>query len=129
MRKRIYTENAPAPIGPYSQGVIGSGCFVYTAGQIPIDPQSGKLIEGDIKAQTRQVLNNLSAVLAAGGASMQSVVKTTVYLTDMNEFVGMNEVYNEYFSESLPARTTVEVSKLPKGARVEIDAVALVVSI
>lgn len=126
MRKRVYTENAPAPIGPYSQAVIGSGCFVFTAGQIPIDPQTGNIVDGDIKLQTKQALNNLSAILAASGATLHSVVKTTVYLTDMKDFVGMNEVYSEYFSESLPARTTIEVSKLPRDAKVEIEAIALV---
>ncbi|RCK72868.1 MAG: Bona fide RidA/YjgF/TdcF/RutC subgroup [Ignavibacteriae bacterium] len=129
MRKKIYTENAPAPIGPYSQAVIGSGCFVFTAGQIPIDPQTGNLVEGDIKVQTRQVLNNLSAVLAASGATLHSVLKTTVYLADMKDFAGMNEVYNEYFSESIPARTTVEVSKLPRDAKIEIEVIALVVNV
>lgn len=126
MRKKVFTENAPAPIGPYSQAVIGSGCFVFTAGQIPIDTQTGNLVDGDIKLQTRQVLNNLSAVLAASGATLHSVIKTTVYLTDMKDFAGMNEVYNEYFSEGLPARTTIEVSKLPRDAKVEIEAIALV---
>lgn len=126
MKKKIYTENAPAPIGPYSQAVIGSGCFVFTAGQIPIDPQTGNLVDGDIKSQTKQVLNNLLAVLAASGATLHSVVKTTVYLTDMKDFAGMNEVYSEYFSEGLPARTTIEVSKLPRDAKVEIEAIALV---
>lgn len=129
MRKKIYTENAPAPIGPYSQAVMSSGCFLFTAGQIPIDPQTGALVEGDIKIQTRQALDNLLAILAAGGATLHSVVKTTVYLVDMKDFAGMNEIYSEYFSESLPARTTVEVSKLPRDAKVEIEAIALVTNV
>lgn len=128
MRKKIYTDAAPAPIGPYSQAVIGSGCVVFTAGQIPIDPTSGQIVANDIKAQTNQVLKNLVAILEAGGATLQSVLKTTVYLTDMNEFAGMNEVYGEYFSESPPARTTVQVSRLPRDVKVEIEAVALVVN-
>lgn len=128
MRKKIYTENAPAPIGPYSQAMIGSGCFLFTAGQIPIDPASGQIVAGDIKAQTNQVLKNLAAILEVGGATFQSVLKTTVFLTDMNEFAGMNEVYGEYFSDSPPARTTVQVSRLPRDVKVEIEAVALVVN-
>lgn len=128
MRKKIYTDAAPAPIGPYSQAVIGSGCVIFTAGQIPIDPASGLIVANDIKAQTNQVLKNLVAILEAGGATLQSVLKTTVYLTDMNEFAGMNEVYGEYFSESPPARTTVQVSRLPRDVKVEIEAVALVVN-
>ncbi len=128
MRKKIYTENAPAPIGPYSQAMIGSGCFLFTAGQIPIDPASGQIVTGDIKAQTNQVLKNLAAILEAGGATLQTVLKTTVYLTDMNEFAGMNEVYGEFFSDSPPARTTVQVSRLPRDVKVEIEALALVVN-
>ncbi|MDP2207374.1 MAG: RidA family protein [Bacteroidota bacterium] len=128
MRKKIYTENAPAPIGPYSQAIIGSGCFLFTAGQIPIDPASGQIVTGDIKAQTNQVLKNLAAILDTGGATLQSVLKTTVYLTDMNEFAGMNEVYGEFFSDSPPARTTVQVSRLPRDVKVEIEAVALIVN-
>lgn len=128
MRKKIYTDNAPAPIGPYSQAMIGSGCYLFTAGQIPIDPASGQIVTGDIKAQTNQVLKNLAAILEAGGATLQSVLKTTVFLTDMNEFSGMNEVYGEYFADSPPARTTVQVSRLPRDVKVEIEAVALVVN-
>ncbi len=126
MRKNIYTDKAPAAIGPYSQAIIGSGCFVFTAGQIPINPENGQVVEGDIKNQTKQVLKNLAAVLEAGGATLRSVVKTTVFLTDMNEFASMNEVYGEFFSNSSPARSTVEVSRLPRDVKVEIEAVALV---
>lgn len=128
MRKKIYTDNAPAPIGPYSQAVIGSGCFVFTAGQIPIDPASGQVIEGDIKNQTRQVLKNLQAVLEAAGATLHSVVKTTVFMKDMNEFAGMNEVYGEYFTNTSPARSTFEVARLPRDVKIEIEAIALLVN-
>ncbi|MBU1299697.1 MAG: RidA family protein [Bacteroidetes bacterium] len=128
MRKKIYTDSAPAPIGPYSQAIIGSGCLLFTAGQIPINPESGQINNGDIKQQTKQVLKNLAAVLEAGGATFQSVLKTTVYLKDMDEFSGMNEVYGEFFNDSPPARTTVEVSKLPRDVKVEIEAIALVVN-
>jgi 2-iminobutanoate/2-iminopropanoate deaminase len=128
MRKKIYTDNAPAPIGPYSQAVIGSGCFVFTAGQIPIDPGSGQVVKEDIKSQTRQALKNLTAVLEASGATLHSVVKTTVFLKDMEEFAGMNEVYGEYFTNTSPARTTIEVSRLPRDVKIEIEAIALVVN-
>jgi 2-iminobutanoate/2-iminopropanoate deaminase len=128
MRKKIYTDNAPAPIGPYSQAVIGSGCFVFTAGQIPLDPATGQIVEGDIKNQTRQVLKNLTAVLEAAGATLHSVVKTTVFLKDMNEFAGMNEVYGEFFTNTAPARSAVEVARLPRDVKVEIEAIALLVN-
>jgi len=122
----VLTKNAPAPIGPYNQGIIASGSFLFTAGQIPIDPQSGNLIQGDIKTQTRQVLKNLTAILEQGGASLHTVVKTTVFLKDMNDFTGMNEVYAEFFSKETPARSTVEVARLPRDVKVEIEAIALV---
>ncbi len=125
---KILTDKAPAPIGPYSQAILVDRKFIYTAGQIAIDPPTGKLLVGDIKAQTRQSLKNIEAVLKAGGASLASVVKTTVFLKDMNEFAAMNEVYAEFFSASAPARSTVEVSRLPRDAKVEIDAIALVES-
>lgn len=124
--QKIFTNNAPAPIGPYSQAVLVDGKFLYTAGQIAIDPSTNKLIEGDIKVQTRQTLKNLEAVLVAGGATLGSVVKTTVYLKDMNEFSAMNEVYTEFFSSSAPARSTVEVARLPRDVRIEIEAVAII---
>lgn len=120
----VLTAEAPAPIGPYSQAVIASGRFLFTAGQIAINPRSGQVIEGDIKAQTRQVMKNIDAILRQGGASLAQVVKTTVYLADMNEFAGMNEVYGEFFASNPPARSTVEVARLPKGVKVEIEAVA-----
>lgn len=123
--KRITTSDAPAPIGPYSQAVA-VGTLLYTAGQIPLDPATNALVEGDIRAQTRQALKNLEAILKAGGASWDSVVKTTVFLKDMSEFAAMNEVYAEVFSKSAPARSTVEVARLPRDARVEIEAIAVI---
>ena len=124
--KHILTDKAPAPIGPYSQGVIVDGKFLYTAGQVAIDPATGKVLDGDIKVQTRQVCKNIEAILQAGGSSLKSVFKTTVFLKDMSEFTMMNEIYAEFFSESAPARSTVEVARLPKDVRVEIEAVALI---
>jgi 2-iminobutanoate/2-iminopropanoate deaminase len=126
MIQKILTDKAPAPIGPYSQAILVDGKFLYTAGQIAIVASTGKLVEGDIKAQTRQTVKNLEAVLIAGGASLSSVVKTTVYLKDMNEFSAMNEEYAEFFGSSAPARSTVEVARLPRDVRVEIEAVAVV---
>lgn len=122
--KRVLTEKAPSPIGPYSQGILVDGKFLYTAGQVAIDPSTGKIVDGDIKAQTRQVMKNLEAILVAGGASFKSVFKTTVFLKDMGEFAAMNEVYGEYFSASAPARSTVEVARLPRDVKVEIEAIA-----
>jgi 2-iminobutanoate/2-iminopropanoate deaminase len=126
MIQKVFTDNAPAPIGPYSQAILVEGKFLYTAGQIPMNPQSGKMVEGDIKAQTHQVLKNLEAVLIAGGALLSTVIKTTVFLKDMNEFGAMNEVYTEFFSKVAPARSTIEVARLPKDARVEIEAIAYI---
>lgn len=126
MKKIVLTKVAPAPIGPYNQGIVAGGTMVFTAGQIPLDPQTGQLVAGDIKAQTRQALMNVQAILEAGGASLQSVVKTTVFLKDMNEFPAMNEVYGEFFKSDPPARSTVEVARLPRDVRVEIDAIAMV---
>jgi 2-iminobutanoate/2-iminopropanoate deaminase len=124
--KKILTQNAPAPIGPYSQAMLVDGKFLYTAGQIAIDPKTGSLVPGDVKAQTRQVIKNVEQVLLAGRSSLTSVFKTTVFLKDMNEFNAMNEVYGEFFSAIAPARSTVEVARLPRDAKVEIEAVALV---
>lgn len=126
MIHKIFTERAPAPIGPYSQAIIVDGKFIYTAGQLPINPQTGKIVEGDIKEQTRQVLENLDAVLIAGGASLSSVVKTMVFLKDMNDFPAMNDVYTEYFKKIAPARSTVEVTRLPQDVRIEIEAIAVI---
>ncbi|RMD98015.1 MAG: RidA family protein [Deltaproteobacteria bacterium] len=123
-RTVISTDRAPAAIGPYSQA-IRAGNLVFTAGQIPIDPKRGELVEGDITVQTEVVLKNLSAVLEAAGSSLDRAVKVTVFLADMNDFAKMNEVYGRYFSGSKPSRSTVEVARLPKDVRVEIDVIAL----
>jgi len=124
VREIIATEAAPQAIGPYSQA-INAGDFVFTSGQIPIDPQTGVFVEGGIAEQTEQVLRNLAEVLRAAGTSLKAVVKTTVFLADMNDFAAMNEVYGRYFSNEPPARSTVEAARLPRDARVEIDAIAL----
>jgi 2-iminobutanoate/2-iminopropanoate deaminase len=123
MRKTVRTDKAPAAIGPYSQAVM-SGGFLFCSGQIPLDPETGKLVEGGIEAQTERVLMNLEAVLAAGGATLAAVVKTTVFLADLADFPAMNAVYGRYFPEDPPARATVQAARLPAGARVEIEAVA-----
>jgi 2-iminobutanoate/2-iminopropanoate deaminase len=125
LRERIQTENAPAAIGPYSQAIKAGG-FVFVSGQIPIDPQTGQFVAGGIAEQTARVLKNLQAVLEAAGSSLGQVVKTTVFLADMKEFSGMNEVYATFFPEPPPARATVAAAGLPRDARVEIEAVALV---
>jgi 2-iminobutanoate/2-iminopropanoate deaminase len=124
-REAVGTAGAPKAIGPYSQAVRAGG-FLFCSGQIPLDPLTGKMVDGGIEAQTERVLSNLEAVLIAGGATLGSVVKTTVYLVDLGEFQAMNAVYGNYFREDPPARATVQVVKLPAGARVEIDAVAAV---
>ena len=123
-REQIATSSAPAAIGPYSQA-IASGNLVFASGQIALDPASGQLVQGDVREQTRRVLENLKAVLSAAGSSLEQVVKTTVFLTRMADFAAMNEVYAEYFSQSPPARSTIAVAELPRGAQVEIEAVAL----
>ena len=124
--QKILTEEAPAPIGPYSQAVLIDGKFLFTAGQGPMDSINGKIVEGGIKEQTRQVMKNLEAILLAGGASLASVVKTTVFLKDMNEFTAMNEVYAEFLGAAAPARSTIEAARLPRDIRVEIEAVAVI---
>ena len=123
MKKVISTSKAPAAIGPYSQA-IQVGNFVYTSGQIPIDPSTGQFAEGGIKEQTRQSLLNVKAILEESGLTMGDVVKTTVFMADMNDFADMNSVYAEFFSEPYPARSAVAVKTLPKGALVEIEVVA-----
>jgi 2-iminobutanoate/2-iminopropanoate deaminase len=123
-KKTITTKEAPEAIGPYSQAVCANG-FVFISGQIPLDAKTGQIITGDIKKQTRVVLENAKAILLAAGSSFLQVVKTTVYLKSMNDFAAMNEIYAEYFSESLPARATVEVSRLPKDVAIEIDVIAI----
>lgn len=126
MYKRVVrTGQAPAAIGPYSQGMIAAN-LVFCSGQIPLDPETGKLITGTIEEQTRRVLENLAAVLKAAGTSCRQVVKTTIFLQDMNDFQKVNAVYSEYFSEPYPARSTIQVAKLPMGAAVEIEAIAVV---
>jgi 2-iminobutanoate/2-iminopropanoate deaminase len=122
---QIKTEKAPAAIGPYSQGIL-AGSLLFTSGQIPLDPAGGSLVSGGIQSETKQALENLKAVLEAGGAGLKDVVKTTVYMADLSEFAQMNEVYGSYFSGEPPARSTVGVASLPRGARVEIEAVAVV---
>jgi 2-iminobutanoate/2-iminopropanoate deaminase len=124
--KKILTEKAPAPIGPYSQAILVDSKFLYTAGQGPMDPVSGKIVEGGINEQTRQVMKNLEAILLAGGASFMSIVKTTVFLKDMNEFAAMNEVYAEFLGAAAPARSTIEAARLPRDIRIEIEAVAVI---
>ena len=126
MRKNISTENAPKAIGPYAQAVAATaGTLVFCSGQIPLDPKTGEMVgAGDVRAQTERVLENLGAVLAAAGASFASVVKTTIFLADLQDFGNVNEVYARYFAEALPARATVQAAGLPKGALVEIDAIA-----
>jgi 2-iminobutanoate/2-iminopropanoate deaminase len=125
MKKTIATNHAPAAIGPYSQAIVSNG-WAFLSGQIPLDPASGQVIEGGIEAQTERVIENLRAVLEASGSSLADVVKTTVYLKDMAEFTAMNAVYARYFTENPPARATVEVARLPKDVRVEIDCIAAV---
>lgn len=124
MKEIIATDRAPRAIGPYSQAVR-AGNFVYASGQIPIDPVTGEFIAGGIAEQTEQVLRNVSAVLEAAGLGLNRVVKTTVFLLDMNDFVAMNEVYARFFPENPPARATVQAARLPRDARVEIEAIAI----
>lgn len=121
----ISTEQAPKAIGPYSQAVVAHG-IAYVSGQIPLDPSTNQLVEGDIRVQTARVLDNLKAVLEACGASLDSVVKTTVYLKDLSEFQAMNEVFGHYFTANPPARATVQAARLPRDVNVEIDAIAVV---
>ncbi len=119
----ISTKDAPAAIGPYSQG-IKAGDMLFLSGQVPIDPKTGELVQGDIATQTERVMDNLAAVLAAGGATFANVVKTTIYLVDLGDFQAVNATYAKRFSGAPPARATIQVSALPKGARVEIEAIA-----
>ena len=121
--RRVHTSAAPAAIGPYSQAILSDG-LVFTAGQIPLDPDSGEIVGSDVAAQTDRVLRNLAAVLEAAGASLATVLKTTVFLADMNDFAAMNEAYATFFREPYPARATVQAARLPRDARVEIDAIA-----
>lgn len=125
-KKVITTKNAPSAIGPYSQGISASGTAVFVSGQIPIDPATGSIAGGNIEVQARQSLSNVKAVLQAAGAQLKNVVKTTIYLSDMNDFPAMNAVYSEFFSENCPARSAVEVARLPKDVKVEIEAIAII---
>lgn len=123
-KKVLHTEKAPAAIGPYSQAVEVNG-FVFASGQIPINPATGELVQGDIKEQTRQAFTNASEVMKAAGLDMSHVVKTTVFLADMNDFAAMNEVYATFFTAPFPARSAVAVKTLPKGALVEVECIAV----
>lgn len=126
MKETIKTSTAPGAIGPYSQAVkISCGEMIFIAGQVPLDPATGQMVQGDIKVQTRRVMENIRNVLAAAGANLDDVVKTTVFMCNLGEFQVMNEVYGEYFASNPPARSTVEVKALPRGAQVEIEAVAI----
>ena len=124
MKKIISTSEAPGAIGPYSQA-IRSGSFLFCSGQIPLDPKSGQIVPGDIAAQTRRVLDNIAGILKAEGLTFDHVVKTTIFLTNLGDFQTVNEIYGSYFKQDPPARSTVEVSALPKGANVEIEVVAM----
>ena len=123
MREAVSTSAAPAAIGPYSQA-IKAGSLLFVSGQIPLDPQTGTLVSGDVAAQTRQVFRNLGEILAAAGASFDTVVRVTVYLADMNDFPVMNDVYATFFNPPAPARATIQAARLPRDARVEIDLIA-----
>jgi 2-iminobutanoate/2-iminopropanoate deaminase len=125
MRDIVITDRGPKPIGPYSQA-IKSGGFIFLSGQVALDPKSGELTGADIRQQTERVLNNIKGILEAAGANLHHVVKTTVFLKDMNDFVAMNEVYGRYFTSAPPARSTVQVARLPKDALVEIEVTAAV---
>jgi 2-iminobutanoate/2-iminopropanoate deaminase len=124
MKENISTEKGPKAIGPYSQAVRANG-FIFTAGQIALDPASGQLVSGDIARQTARVLDNLKAIVEAGGSSLDHAVKATVYLKDMNDFAAMNEVYARYFPQNPPVRSTVEAARLPRDVLVEIDLIAI----
>ena len=124
VREIISTDKAPRAIGPYSQAVRAGG-FVFASGQIPIDPATGEVVAGGVAEQTDQVLRNVSAVLEAAGTRLDRVVKTTVFLADMNDFIAMNEVYGRFFGEQPPARATVQAARLPRDAKVEIEAIAM----
>ena len=124
MKQIISTSEAPAAIGPYSQAVR-SGNLLFCSGQIPLDPKSGQIVSGDIATQTRRVLDNIGAVLKADGLSFENIVKTTIFLTDLSDFQSVNETYGSYFKQQAPARSTVQVSALPKGAKVEIEVIAV----
>ena len=122
--KSVSSDGAPKAMGPYSQAIV-AGDFIFCAGQVPIDPRTGEFVEGDIQAQTGRVLDNLAAVLAAAGSDLAHVVKTSVFLADLNDFTAMNETYAQRFGQHRPARATIEAGKLPRGAKIEIECVAV----
>jgi 2-iminobutanoate/2-iminopropanoate deaminase len=127
MRNVIHSDDAPKAIGPYSQAIAADGKLLFCSGQIPLDPKSGEMVgASDVRAQAKRVMQNLEAVLKAGGASFAQVVKTTIYLQDLADFGAVNEIYGSFFKEAPPARATVQVAGLPKGALVEIDAIAMI---
>ncbi|HFB68542.1 MAG TPA: RidA family protein [Calditrichae bacterium] len=125
MKKAVYTKSAPEPVGPYNQAIVWNN-LVFTAGQIAIDPASGNIVEGGVQEQTRQVLKNLEAVLKAAGSGLEYVIKTTVFLKNMDDFSAMNDVYATFFTDTPPARSAVEVARLPKDVLVEIECVAII---
>ena len=125
MKKTVATDNAPKAIGPYSQAIVHNG-LAFLSGQIPLDPGTGQVVEGDIAAQTARVLENLKGLLEACGSGLDAVLKTTVYIQDMGEFARMNEVYGKYFLQNPPARSTIEAARLPRDVRIEVDAIAIV---
>ncbi len=127
MVKHVKTENAPAAIGPYSQGIIANG-FLYTAGQVALDPETGQMVQADIVPQTERVMENLQAILDSAGAHWSDVVKTTVYLHDLADFPTVNEIYGRWIGDARPARSTVQVAALPRGALIEVDLIALIPS-
>ncbi len=124
MKEAVHTDRAPNPIGPYSQGIRANG-FIFLAGQVALDPKSGELISGDVRQQTERTLENLKGVLEAAGANLNHVVKVTIFLKNMGDFAGMNEIYARYFPKVPPARSTVEVARLPKDALVEVELIAV----
>ncbi|MGC9112483.1 RidA family protein [Acidilobus sp.] len=124
MKEAVFTERAPRPIGPYSQAII-AGDLIFVSGQIPIDPSTGRIVSDDFKEQVRRALENVKAILEAGGSSLDDVVKVTVYLKDPSRFQDFNQIYSEYFKGSFPARTTVFVNDLPAGAQIEVDVIAV----
>ena len=124
--KVIKTRKAPQAIGPYSQAIIGQGEFVFMSGQIPLDPDTGNIVDGGIVEQTQRCLKNIKGILASQALTLEDVVKTTVFMTDLSEFTEMNKVYGEFFKDPCPARSTIQVAALPKGAKIEIEAIAMV---
>ncbi|ADM28743.1 endoribonuclease L-PSP [Ignisphaera aggregans DSM 17230] len=125
MKKIIYTERAPRPIGPYSQGIV-AGCYVFISGQIPIDPLTGKIVDGEFSDRVVRVLENIKAIIESVGGSLNDIVKVTVFLRDIGMFQQFNEIYSRYFKEDPPARTVVEVSNLPRGVDIEMEAIAYI---